>query len=343
MTALQLPGYEEWLHMVKDRIRAAQTRAAAAANRELVLLYWHIGREILERQRLRGWGAKVVDRLAGDLKLEFPGMKGLSRSNLLYMRAFAQAWPDPEFVQAVLGQLSWYHQIALLEKLKSQEERAWYAQAAISNGWSRNVLVLQIENRTHERQGAAITNFAKTLPPTQSDLAQQLFKDPYILDFMTLADDAAERDLERGLIGHLKDFLLELGKGFAFIGSQHHLEVGGQDFYLDLLFYNTRLHCHVAIELKMDDFKPEYAGKMQFYLAAIDAQLKTERDDPTIGLILCKTRNGVVVEYTLRDAARPIGVAEYRSLPPALAKDLPSVEQLERELSRAARMRPERH
>jgi predicted nuclease of restriction endonuclease-like (RecB) superfamily len=263
-------------------------------------------------------------------------MKGLSRSNLLYMRAFAQAWPHEEFVQAVLGQLSWYHQIALIEKLKSPAEREWYVRAAIDNGWSRNVLVLQIENRTHERQGAAITNFHHTLPAPQSDLAQQLFKDPYILDFMTLAEDAAERDLETSLIDHLKDFLLELGKGFAFIGRQYRLEVGGQDFYLDLLFYNTRLHCHVAIELKTDDFKPEYAGKMQFYLAAIDAQLKTERDDPTIGLILCRTKNGVIVEYTLRDATRPIGVAEYRSLPPALAKELPSVEELERELGRAA-------
>jgi predicted nuclease of restriction endonuclease-like (RecB) superfamily len=281
-------------------------------------------------------GAKVVHQLALDLKREFPDMKGLSRSNLLYMRAFAQAWPHEEFVQAVLGQLSWYHQIALIEKLKSPAEREWYVRAAIDNGWSRNVLVLQIENRTHERQGAAITNFHHTLPAPQSDLAQQLFKDPYILDFMTLAEDAAERDLETSLIDHLKDFLLELGKGFAFIGRQYRLEVGGQDFYLDLLFYNTRLHCHVAIELKTDDFKPEYAGKMQFYLAAIDAQLKSERDDPTIGLILCRTKNGVIVEYTLRDATRPIGVAEYRSLPPALAKELPSVEELERELGRAA-------
>jgi predicted nuclease of restriction endonuclease-like (RecB) superfamily len=333
---MQFPGYQDWLRTLKDRIRVAQTRAVVAANRELVLLYWQIGREILERQKQRGWGSKVVHQLALDLKREFPDMKGLSRSNLLYMRAFAQAWPHEEFVQAVLGQLSWYHQIALIEKLKSPAEREWYVRAAIDNGWSRNVLVLQIENRTHERQGAAITNFHHTLPAPQSDLAQQLFKDPYIIDFMTLAEDAAERDLETSLIDHLKDFLLELGKGFAFIGRQYRLEVGGQDFYLDLLFYNTRLHCHVAIELKTDDFKPEYAGKMQFYLAAIDAQLKTERDDPTIGLILCRTKNGVIVEYTLRDATRPIGVAEYRSLPPALAKELPSVEELERELGRAA-------
>jgi predicted nuclease of restriction endonuclease-like (RecB) superfamily len=335
MDALHFPGYQEWLHGLKDRIRTAQLRAVAAANSELVLLYWHIGSEILDRQKRRGWGAKVVDQLAKDLKQEFPDMKGLSRSNLLYMRAFAQAWPDKAIVQAALGQLSWYHQIALLEKLKSPVEREWYARAAISNGWSRNALVHQIENRTLERQGAAITNFSHTLPAPQSDLAQQLLKDPYILDFMTLAANAAERDLENGLIEHLKDFLLELGKGFAFIGRQYRLEVGGQDFFLDLLFYNTRLHCHVAIDLKMDEFKPEYAGKMQFYLAALDAQLKSGRDDPAIGLILCKTKNGVIVEYTLRDATRPIGVAEYRSLPPALAQDLPSAEQLEQELSRA--------
>ena len=336
MTPLQFPGYQDWLRKLKDKIRNAQTRAVAAANRELVLLYWHIGREILDRQKLRGWGAKVVDQLAADLRTEFPEMRGFSARNLKYMRAFAQAWTDPEIVQTLSAQISWSHHCALLDKVKHAEERAWYAKAAASNGWSLAVLHHQIETRAHTRQGAAITNFSQTLPAPQSDLAQQLFKDPYILDFMTLAENAAERDLESGLIEHLKDFLLELGKGFAFIGRQHHLEVGEQDFYLDLLFYNTKLHCHVAIDLKMDDFKPEYAGKMQFYLAAIDAQLKSERDDPTIGLILCKTRNGIIVEYTLRDATRPIGVAEYRTLPPALAQALPSAEQLERELSRAA-------
>jgi predicted nuclease of restriction endonuclease-like (RecB) superfamily len=337
---MQFNGYEEWLRTLKDRIRSAQTRAVAAANRELVLLYWHIGREILERQKLRGWGAKVVEQLAVDLRKEFPQMRGFSARNLKYMRAFAQAWPELEIVQTLSAQISWSHHCSLIDKVKNAPERLGYAKAASSNGWSLAVLQHQIETHAHERHGAAITNFEQTLPAPQSDLAQQLFKDPYILDFMTLAEDAAERDLERGLIEHLKDFLLELGKGFAFIGSQYHLEVGGQDFYLDLLFYNTRLHCHVAIDLKMDDFKPEYAGKMQFYLATIDAQLKSEHDDPTIGLILCKTRNGIIVEYTLRDATRPIGVAEYRSLPPALAKDLPSVEQLERELARAARSGP---
>jgi predicted nuclease of restriction endonuclease-like (RecB) superfamily len=234
----------------------------------------------------------------------------------------------------VLGQLSWYHQIALLDKLKLAAEREWYARAAIVHGWSRNVLVHQIETRLHERQGAAITNFKQTLPIPQSELAQQLVKDPYILDFVTLAQDAIERDLEAGLTDHLKQFLLELGKGFAFMGRQYPLQVGGQDFFLDLLFYNTRLHCHVVIDLKMDDFKPEYAGKMQFYLAAVDEHLKSDRDDPSIGLILCKTKNGVVVEYALRDSARPIGVAEYRVLPARLAESLPTAEQLENELAR---------
>lgn len=335
MTALQLPGYQDWLLSLKERIRAAQTRAMVAVNSELVLLYWQIGRDILERQEQQGWGAKVVGQLADDLRREFPDMKGLSRSNLMYMRAFAQAWPDKQIVQAVLGQLPWYHQIALLDKLKSPTDREWYAKAAIAHGWSRNVLVHQIEIRTHERQGAAITNFKQTLPAPQSELAQQLIKNPYILDFVTLGESAIERDLEDGLTEHLKEFLLELGKGFAFIGRQYHLEVGGQDFFLDMLFYNTKLHCHVVIDLKMDDFKPEYAGKMQFYLAAVDEQLKSDRDDPSIGLILCKTKNGVLVEYALRDSTKPIGVAEYRVLPSRLAEGMPTAEQLEDEFSRA--------
>lgn len=334
MSTLQFPGYQDWLRTLKDRIRSTQIRAAASVNSELVLLYWHIGREILERQKREGWGAKVVDQLAMDLRLEFPDTKGFSSRNLRYMRAFADAWPTKKFVQTVSAQISWSHNCALLDKLKHDKHRVWYANASAANGWSLAVLHHQIETCAHERHGAAITNFDRTLPSPQSDLAQQLLKDPYILDFMTLTDDAAERDLENGLIEHLRDFLLELGKGFAFIGRQHRLEVGGQDFHLDLLFYNTRLHCHVVIDLKMDDFKPEYAGKMQFYLAAVDAQLKSERDDPAIGLILCKTKNGVIVEYTLRDSTKPIGVAEYRVLPPALESGLPTAEQLAHELSR---------
>ncbi len=329
----QVTAYDNWLADLKHRIRTAQTRAALAVNSQLVLLYWGIGRDILDRQQREGWGAKIVDQLAIDLRHEFPEMKGFSRSNLMYMRAFAAAWTDFEFVQVVLGQLPWYHQIALLDKIADATVREWYAKAAIEHGWSRNILVHQIETRVHERHGAAITNFKQTLPAPQSELAQHLIKDPLIFDFLSLGPEAKERDLENGLIEHLKQFLLELGKGFAFVGRQYHLAVGGQDYYLDLLFYNTKLHAYVVIDLKIDEFKPEYAGKMQFYLAAVDEQLKSARDDSSIGLILCKTKNGVIVEYALRDSTKPIGVAEYKVLPKSLKDAMPSIEQLQDEFS----------
>lgn len=325
--------YATWLTELKQRVREAQTRAAVRVNYELVLLYWRIGKDILDRQDRQGWGTKVINRLSEDLRKEFPEMKGFSPSNLGSMLAFARAWPDEAILQQLVGKLPWGHNVAILNKLKTQSDREWYANAAIAGGWSRNVLVHQIETDTIKRFGSAITNFDKALPAPQSELAQQLVKDPYILDFMTLAADAKERDLENGLIDHLKDFLLELGHGFAFIGRQYHMAIGGQDYYLDLLFYNTVLHCYVVIDLKIDEFKPEYVGKMQFYLAAIDDLRKSDRDDPSIGLILCKTKNGVVAEYALRDSTKPIGVAEYRVLPPDMAKALPSVEQLEVEFS----------
>ena len=302
----------------------------------MIVLYWGIGRDILDRQQDEGWGTKVIDLLAADLHHEFPDMKGFSVRNLKYMRAFAEAWPDTQFVQQVVAQLPWGHNVRLLDSLKLPSERQWYAKASIEHGWSRDILVHQIETRAHERQGAALTNFSATLPSPHSELAQNLIKDPLIFDFLSLGPDAKERDLENGLILHLKDFLLELGKGFAFFGQQYHLEVGGQDYYLDLLFYNTKLHSYVVIDLKIDEFKPEYVGKMQFYLSAVDAQLKTERDGDSIGLILCKTKNGLVVEYALRDSKKPIGVVEYKVLPPALQGAMPTVEQLQDEFSEKA-------
>jgi predicted nuclease of restriction endonuclease-like (RecB) superfamily len=335
MTSLQLHGYEDWLKVLKARIRAAQARATFAVNSELVLLYWQIGKEILDRQQQQGWGTKVVERLAEDLRREFPEMKGFSRSNLMYMRAFAEAWPDAAIVQQLVGQLPWGHNLKILSSLKSPDERTWYTKAAIDHGWGRDVLVHQIETRLHERQGSAITNFKQTLPAPQSELAQQLIKDPMIFDFLSLGPEAKERDLEDGLILHVQKFLMELGKGFAFMGRQYHLEVGGQDYFLDLLFYNTHLHSHVVIDLKIDEFKPEYVGKMQFYLAAVDDQVKTGQDGPSIGLILCKTKNGIVAEYALRDTTKPIGVAEYRFAPPGTERSLPSIKQLETELSEA--------
>ncbi|WP_374651542.1 YhcG family protein [Rhizorhabdus sp.] len=327
-------SYAAFVGDLKQRIIEARHRASLSVNREMILLYWTIGRDILTRQEREGWGAKVVDRLAGDLRQAFPEMTGLSSRNLKYMRALADAWPDPEIVQRVVAQLPWGHNVSLLDTVKAPEERAWYARQAIEHGWTRPVLVHQIESNLFVRQGSALTNFSRTLPAAQSELAQQILKDPYTFDFLSLGPDMLERDLERGLIEHLRAMILELGKGFAFVGSQYHLEVGGQDYYLDLLFYHLRLRCFVVIELKIEDFKPEFAGKMNFYLSAVDDQLRHPDDQPTIGIILCKGRNEVIVEYTLRDTSKPMGVAQYRlspGLPPQLQRDLPTVEELARE------------
>lgn len=328
-------GYADWLADLKTRIHTAQQRAALAVNRELVLLYWQIGRDILERQAEQGWGAKVIERLSQDLRSAFPKMKGFSSRNLKYMRAFAEAWPEPEFVQVVLAQLPWYHQLALLDKLPGPQTRKWYAAKAIEHNWSRNVLVMQIETRLLERSGTAATNFELTLPKPQSDLARESLKDPYRFDFLGLTDEAQERAVENALVRHVTEFLLELGAGFAFVGRQVLLDVGGDEFFIDLLFYHLKLRCYVVIELKGGKFKPEHLGQLGFYLTAVDEQVKHPQDHPTIGLLLCKSKNKVVAEYALRQNTQPLGVAEYKlieSLPPELATDLPSIEQIEREL-----------
>jgi len=343
-------GYAEFLEDLKTRIRAARIKAALSANRELILLYWDIGKSIVERQRKEGWGRSVVERLARDLQAEFPGISGFSPQNMWYMRAFYLAWTlevanlqqpvgelDGENLPQAVGEIPWGHNLQLLSKLNDPSRRFWYAQKTIERGWSRAVLVHQIESSLHERQGKAVTNFDRTLPPPQSDLTRQALKDPYVFDFLTLAEDAAERELERGLLAHIRKFLLELGTGFAFVGQQHHLEVGGEDFYIDLLFYHLRLRCYVAIDLKVEPFKPEFAGKMNFYLSAVDDLLRHPDDKPSIGLILCKDRNKVVVEYALRDTRKPMGVAAYRlttSLPKDLKGRLPTIEELEAELIR---------
>lgn len=328
-------GYDNFLTELKDRIRHAQLRAALSVNRELVLLYWTIGRDILANQNEQGWGAKVIDRLAGDLRKAFPEMSGFSPRNLKYMRAFAEAWIDEAIVQAPLAQITWYHNIALLEKINTPEERLWYARQAIENGWSRNVLVHQIESGLYRRQGKALTNFTRTLPVPQSELAQQIVKDPYNFDFLTLSKEAQEREVERGLLDHIRDFLLELGVGFAFVGSQYPLHVGGEEFRIDLLFYHLKLRAYVVIDLKMEAFKPEFSGKMNFYLSAADDLLRHPSDEPSIGIILCKSKNKIVAEYALRDLRKPMGISEYRlteSLPKQLKSSLPSVRELEAEL-----------
>jgi predicted nuclease of restriction endonuclease-like (RecB) superfamily len=323
-------GYASLLGELKSRISSARLSAALAVNKQLILLYWSIGREILVRQTQEGWGARVIDRLADDLRRDFPEMSGLSARNLKYMRAFAEAYTNPEIVQQVVAQLPWGHNVRLLESVKDPLARLWYARQAIEHGWSRNVLVHQIDSALFSRQGKALTNFARTLPAPQSELAQQIIKDPYSFEFLGLDGEILERDLERSLLDRLSALILELGKGFSFVGSQFPLEVGGQDYRLDLLFYHLKLRCFVVFELKVEEFQPEFAGKMNFYLSAVDDALRHPDDQPSIGIILCKGRNEIVVEYALRDTSKPMGVAQYtlsHALPPQLQRELPSAAQ----------------
>lgn len=330
-------GYSQWLGELKDRIGSAQKRTVQAVNHELVLLYWQIGNDILTRQNEQGWGAKIVDRLSFDLRLAFPDMKGFSRANLMYMRAFAEAWSEEQIVQQLVGQLPWGHNLELLTKLKEPDDRIAYAKLAIEHGWSRNALVNHIELQTAKRIGNSQTNFSLTLPKPMSDLAHEAMKDPYKLDFLGLGAESQEREIEKAIATHLTDFLLELGSGFAFVGKQVHLEIGGDDFYIDLLFYHTKLHCYVVIELKTGDFKPEHLGQLSFYISAVDNKLRTSEDAPTIGLLLCKSKNKLVVEYALQDIHKPMGVSEYqltKAIPDEIKAKLPTIEQIEAELGR---------
>jgi predicted nuclease of restriction endonuclease-like (RecB) superfamily len=329
--------YAVFIHHLKTRIQQTQVRAALAVNHELIGLYWGIGQAIVEAQTRHAWGDKVLERIAEDLKVAFTGMAGFSRTNLYRIRAFYIAYSsESAIVPQAVGQLPWGQNVILLEKLKTIEERLWYAQQTLENGWSRSILELQIRSKLHERQGKAITNFAATLPPAQSDLAQQLLKDPYNFDFLTLGTDAQERALERGLLEHLKHFLLELGVGFALVGNQYHLEIGGEDFYIDLLFYHLKLRAFVVIELKARDFQTADVGQVLGYVGAVDDLLRHESDAPTIGLILCKGKNRVMAEYVLRGVQAPIGLADFvtAALPDDFKTDLPTVAQLEAELSK---------
>ena len=336
--SLQPPtGYPELLQELKTRIHAAQVRAAFAVSRELILLYWSIGREILARQDAQGWGAKIVDRLAADLQNEFPGVEGFSARSLKYMRSFAAAWPDELIVQQLAAQLPWGHHMVLIDRLKSSVEREWYLHAAVEYGLSRNVLVLQIKSALHEREGKALTNFQRTLPPPNSDLAEQILKDPYNFDFLTITEGAHEREIERGLLLHLRDLLLELGRGFAFVGSQVPLTVDGRTFYIDLLFYHTRLHRYIVFELKIGAFEPEYAGKLSFYLSALNRTMRTSLEEPSIGVLLCESRIGPIVEFSLENIDQPIGVSTYhltRKLPATIQEELPTVEDLQAVVSK---------
>lgn len=355
------------LESLKSRVQQSQTKAMLSVNRELIQLYWDIGRQIAQRQEREGWGRGVVERLASDLQKAFPGIQGFSKDNIWRMRMFylsyrsvptilAQPVPEleprtqsrqvaqrvPELPDTVppqpVASIPWGHNVVLMQKVKDQFQRLWYAARTLEHGWSRTILTVQIEGGLFERQGKAVTNFTETLPKPQSELALQSLKDPYLFDFLTLHDDAIERDLEQGLVDHVQKFLLELGAGFAFVGRQVHLSVGEDDFYIDLLFYHLKLRCFVVIDLKMKKFTPSDAGQLNFYLSAVDSLMKHPTDHPTIGLILCKKRDQMTAEYALRDINKPIGVAEWQtklvqSLPESLTGSLPSIEQIEAEFA----------
>ena len=323
--------YLETISAIKSEIKSAQYRTVLGANRELILLYWRIGQVINSHKT---WGNKFIVNLAADIKLEFPNATGYSARNLKYMAKFAASYSDEVFVQQVVAQIPWGQNVVLLDKVPDDAARRWYIEFCLKNGWSRNVLVHQIESGLYERQALPdkVNNFAAALPPQQSELAQQMMKDPYVFDFIPFREDMVERDIERALVSEITKLLLELGTGFAFLGNQYHLNVGGDDFYIDLLFYHLKLRCYVVIELKTGEFKPEYAGQLNFYLSAVDGLLKAEDDNPSIGLLLCKTKNDLVAEYSLKDVSKPIGVSEYRVtgiLPDDLRDKLPSVEDLQ--------------
>ena len=328
--------YLEIVKSIRDEIKVAQYKAAVSVNRELIMLYYNIGRVINEH---KSWGNKFIDNLAADIKLSFPSATGYSVRNLKYMAKFAAIYPDFEFVQQVVAQIPWGHNVVLMDKISDDTVRKWYIEQSIEHGWSRNVLVHQIESGLYERQVIAdkISNFENRLASPQSELAVQTMKDPYVFDFVPFREDMVERDIEQALVQDITKLLLELGTGFAFLGNQYHINVGGDDFYIDLLFYNLNLRCYVVIELKTGEFKPEYAGQLNFYLSAVDGILKKETDNPSIGLLLCKSKNDLVAEYALKDMSKPIGVSEYKitsSLPEDLEKQLPSVEDIQKRIKK---------
>ena len=337
-TLANLPeGYSSLLADIKKHLVQARLRTMLAANTSLIQAYWHVGQTILARQKAEGWGAKVIDRLSFDLREAFPGMDGLSPRNLLSMKLFAEAFPESPITKQPVSQMPWGHIILLLQKVKSATDRLWYIRATIEYGWSRNILAIQIAARAHARSGKALTNFAKTLPPADSDLANQIFKDPYLFDFLGTADPRREREVEQALVDHIQSFLLELGAGFAFVGRQVPLEVGDTDSYLDLLFYHLKLRRYVVVELKAVPFEPGFAGQMNFYLSAVDDLLRHPDDQPTIGLLLCKSKNKLEVEYALRGIDKSIAVSAWQTrltetLPRELQSSLPTIAEIEAEL-----------
>ena len=336
MSHLLPADYAAWLAELKLHIRSARLRASLSVNSELIRLYWRIGHEIVRRRATQSWGAKVLETLAKDLRAEFPDMRGLSLTNLKYMATFAETWPESEIGQQLVDQLPWGQNILIMTRILDRPTREWYIKKTLENGWSRSVLEMQIESQVHLRLGAAQHNFERTLPAPQSELARDLMKDPYAFDFLGITDASSERQIEKSLLNHLRDFLIELGVGFAFVGSQYKLDIEGDEFYIDLLFYHTKLHCYVVIELKNTEFKFEYTGQLNGYLAAVDDLVRDpKRDEPTIGMILCKSKKKTMVEYALRGVQTPMGVSVYRTtpeLPQEITSLLPSIESLMAEL-----------
>jgi len=325
---------ESYMHLIqslKQEISNARIRAHLAVNKEMIHLYWNIGKKILERQNDEGWGTKVIENISNDLRKEFPEMKGLSYQNISYMRQFVIEYENESILQQAVGEIPWGHNIAIFSKIKDPVQRLWYAQKTIENGWSRNVLSMQIKTNLYARDGKSINNFSSTLPAAQSDLASAIIKDPYNLEFLGIQDKILERDLENKLIDNIRKFLLELGQGFAFIGNQYHIELEGEDYYIDMVMYHVKLKCYVIIELKTGKFKPEYAGKMNFYLNLMDRQVKDNSDNPTIGIILCEDKKGITVEYAIEGINKPIGVSQFKlteTLPRNLENYLPTPEVL---------------
>ncbi len=336
----ELPDdYADLLLSIKKRVQKERLQAIMSANTAQILMYWGIGNDILQKQTNAGWGAKVIDRLSSDMKKAFPEMSGFSARNLKYMRKFAEAWPNREIVQRFVAQIPWRSNLTLLEKLKEPDLRLWYAGKTIENGWSRDVLAIQIESELHNRIGQTANNFIQTLPPVESDMANQVFKDPYLFDFLGTAEIRKEAELENKLIEHIEKFLLELGQGFAFVGRQVHMEVGGDDFYIDLLFYHLKLRRYVVVELKAGKFSPGHVSQLTMYMNIVDDILRHPDDQPSIGLLLVKEKNHTVAKYALAGNTKPIGIAEWEqqitdSLPEDLKPSLPSIEEIERELDK---------
>ncbi len=354
MTQIIDHDYKQWILEIKSKIRSAQMKAALSVNAALIEFYWDLGKMISEKQASSPWGSKLIERVATDLKTDFPEIKGLSNSNLKYCKRFYEFYKEKLSLQTneqigqqlvdqlhfdLLKQIPWGHNILIFTKLKNAKEALFYIEQTIENFWGRETLALQIKSQLFERQGKAVTNFKATLPEPMSDLAQETLKDPYNFDFVAMTASMKERDLENQLVTQISKFLLELGKGFAFVGQQYHLEIAENDYYLDLLFYHVRLKCYVVVELKNTKFIPEYTGKMNFYLSAVDTLLKQTDDKPTIGILLCRDKNNIEAEFALRDINKPIGVSEFsftEILPEELKSSLPTIEELEKELETLA-------